>query len=303
MTLFVTATSAATRDSGILHDGNVVAFLLQCVVAAFPSRSRPRTARISTMFLTLRGALVCDVAASAPTKYKRNEGSSPNVIRRCSVCFVIVCSFQFDAPASGSVERHRDSPPWALTAALNRSFICILCSQRVEDRCSITRARLFLAAMLSSVPVSRETADPSPLSLRRPTSGLFSFMESSRNCESQQPRRMVCRKSRIASLRSLSFSRWAHAFSGFGEGSGTSHPSPFASDSAEVLWMFLANYVLRRVISAELIAMRVSHVEKLALPSKFLKVNEGAQKGILEGILCVFMISGDAVRIRISLRA
>jgi len=26
-------------------------------------------------------------------------------------------------------------------------------------------------------------------------------------------------------------------------------------------------------------------------------VNEGAQKGILEGILCVFMISGDAVRI------
>jgi protein-tyrosine phosphatase len=34
---------------------------------------------------------------------------------------------------------------------------------------------------------------------------------------------MVCRKSRIASLRSLSFSRWAHAFSGFGEGSGTSH--------------------------------------------------------------------------------
>jgi hypothetical protein len=28
-----------------------------------------------------------------------------------------------------------------------------------------------------------------------------------------------------------------------------------------------------------------------------LNVNEGAQKGILEGILCVFMISGDAVRI------
>jgi len=26
-------------------------------------------------------------------------------------------------------------------------------------------------------------------------------------------------------------------------------------------------------------------------------VNEGAQKGILEGILCVFMISGDAMRI------
>jgi hypothetical protein len=26
-------------------------------------------------------------------------------------------------------------------------------------------------------------------------------------------------------------------------------------------------------------------------------VNEGAQKSILEGILCVFMISGDAVRI------
>jgi hypothetical protein len=26
-------------------------------------------------------------------------------------------------------------------------------------------------------------------------------------------------------------------------------------------------------------------------------VNEGAQKGILEGILCIFMISGDAVRI------
>src|ERR1700738_2075019 len=30
---------------------------------------------------------------------------------------------------------------------------------------------------------------------------------------------------------------------------------------------------------------------------KILNVNEGAQKGILEGILCVFMISGDAVRI------
>jgi len=30
---------------------------------------------------------------------------------------------------------------------------------------------------------------------------------------------------------------------------------------------------------------------------QILNVNEGAQKGILEGILCVFMISGDAVRI------
>src|SRR5258708_17734397 len=31
---------------------------------------------------------------------------------------------------------------------------------------------------------------------------------------------------------------------------------------------------------------------------KILNVNEGAQKGILEGIFCVFMISGDAVRIQ-----
>src|SRR6266403_4702211 len=81
---------------------------------------------------------------------------------------------------------------------------------------------------------------------------------------------MVCRKSRIASLRSLSFSRWAHAFSGFGEGSGTSHPIPFASDSPKPMDVSRELRFLRRVISAELIAMRVSHVEKLDLPSKFL---------------------------------
>jgi hypothetical protein len=81
---------------------------------------------------------------------------------------------------------------------------------------------------------------------------------------------MVCRKSQIASLRSLSFSRWAHAFSGFGEGSGTSHPSPFASDSPKPMDVSRELRFLRRVISAELIAMRVSHVEKLDLPSKFL---------------------------------
>src|SRR6202022_2118429 len=51
----------------------------------------------------------------------------------------------------------------------------------------VTRARSFLAAMLSSVPVSRETAAPSPLSLRRPSSWLFLSWRALATVESQQP--------------------------------------------------------------------------------------------------------------------
>src|SRR5258707_9606345 len=42
------------------------------------------------MFLTLRGALVCDVAASAPPNTSAMMGSSPNVIRRMFSLYVIV---------------------------------------------------------------------------------------------------------------------------------------------------------------------------------------------------------------------
>src|ERR1700676_3192046 len=42
------------------------------------------------MFLTLRGALVCDVAASAPPNTNAMMGSSPNVIRRMFSLYVIV---------------------------------------------------------------------------------------------------------------------------------------------------------------------------------------------------------------------
>src|ERR1700730_19240632 len=42
------------------------------------------------MFLTFRGALVCDVAASAPPNTSAMMGSSPNVIRRMFSLYVIV---------------------------------------------------------------------------------------------------------------------------------------------------------------------------------------------------------------------
>src|SRR5260370_20994950 len=42
------------------------------------------------MFLTLRGALVCDVAPSAPPNTSAMMGSSPNVIRRMFSLYVIV---------------------------------------------------------------------------------------------------------------------------------------------------------------------------------------------------------------------
>jgi len=74
MTLFVTGHVVGERDGGILHDDNVVAFLLQCVVDAF-SHPEPSTKPrgISTMFLTLRGAcLRC--RSHAPPNTSANEG-------------------------------------------------------------------------------------------------------------------------------------------------------------------------------------------------------------------------------------
>jgi len=111
-------------------------------------------------------------------------------------------------------------------------------------------------------------------------------------------RRMVCRKSQIASLRSFP-SRAGRSLSGFGE--GPVRPTQSLCVDSPKLWMFSRLRFLRRVISAELIAMRVSHVEKLDLPSKFL-LNEGSKRH-LEGIFCVFMISVMRCVFRISLRA
>src|SRR6266481_4202169 len=80
----------------------------------------------------------------------------------------------------------------------------------------------------------------------------------------------------IASRRNLSRSRSAHHISGFGAESGTSHsisstPGPCAEISRELRFF-------RRIISAELIPMRVSQVEKVDLPSKLLRCRNALRR-------------------------
>jgi len=74
--------------------------------------------------------------------------------------------------------------------------------------------------------------------------------------------------SQIASLRSLSFSRWAHAFSGIREGPVRPHPSRLCVRLAEAYGVFSRTTFLAKGHKCELIAMRVSHVEKLTVQSK-----------------------------------
>src|SRR5258707_12811021 len=71
------------------------------------------------MFLTLRGALVCDVAASAPPNTSAMMGSSPNVIRRMFSLYVIVL-LRFNLSSCRRISRAtRLLPVWLHDATID----------------------------------------------------------------------------------------------------------------------------------------------------------------------------------------
>src|SRR5258706_16473801 len=72
------------------------------------------------MFLTLRGAFVCDVAASAPPNTSAMMGSSPNVIRRMFRLYVIVL-LRFNLSSCKRISRAtRLLPVWLHHATTDR---------------------------------------------------------------------------------------------------------------------------------------------------------------------------------------
>src|ERR1700732_1631157 len=109
------------RDSGILHDGNVVAFLLQCVVDAFPSRAVHETAVDQHYVLDVAWGACLRCRSQPPTEYKRNDGQQPQR-DTWNVQFVghLFCSFSILSSCKRISGATRLLPVWLHDATTDR---------------------------------------------------------------------------------------------------------------------------------------------------------------------------------------